>query len=70
MTVMSIFATQPEALKLAPVIRAFETEGRVEHITYVTGQHREMLDQVVGLFGNGGSPYRDGNAARRIMQPG
>ena len=51
MKVMSIFGTRPEAIKLAPVIRAFEAEYRAEHITCVTGQHREMLDQVLGLFG-------------------
>lgn len=51
MKVMSIFGTRPEAIKLAPVIRAFEADGRVEHISCVTGQHREMLDQVLGLFG-------------------
>lgn len=50
MKVMSIFGTRPEAIKLAPVIRAFESEPSVEHITCVTGQHREMLDQVLGLF--------------------
>lgn len=50
MKVMSIFGTRPEAIKLAPVIRAFELEPGVEHITCVTGQHREMLDQVLNLF--------------------
>lgn len=50
MKVMSIFGTRPEAIKLAPVIRAFDADDRVEHITCVTGQHREMLDQVLGLF--------------------
>ncbi|HVP85194.1 MAG TPA: UDP-N-acetylglucosamine 2-epimerase (non-hydrolyzing) [Rhizomicrobium sp.] len=50
MRVMTIFGTRPEAIKLAPVVLAFQNSGSVEHITCVTGQHREMLDQVLQTF--------------------
>lgn len=48
--VMAIYGTRPEAIKLAPVIREFQG-SHVEPIIAVTGQHREMLDQVNELFG-------------------
>ena len=50
--ILTIFGTRPEAIKLAPVIR--ELERHPEHIvsrTCATAQHREMLDQVLALFG-------------------
>jgi UDP-N-acetylglucosamine 2-epimerase (non-hydrolysing) len=43
--------TRPEAIKLAPVIRALEQAPDFEPIVVSTGQHREMLDQVARLFG-------------------
>jgi UDP-N-acetylglucosamine 2-epimerase (non-hydrolysing) len=43
--------TRPEAIKLAPVIRALEQASDFEPIVISTGQHREMLDQVARLFG-------------------
>jgi len=43
--------TRPEAIKLAPVIRALEQAPDFEPIVISTGQHREMLDQVARLFG-------------------
>ncbi|HXH49480.1 MAG TPA: UDP-N-acetylglucosamine 2-epimerase (non-hydrolyzing) [Terriglobia bacterium] len=49
--VLSIFGTRPEAIKVAPVIHKLQaTEGVVSRVC-VTGQHREMLDQVLDLFG-------------------
>jgi UDP-N-acetylglucosamine 2-epimerase (non-hydrolysing) len=46
-----VFGTRPEAIKLAPVIRRMsEQPGRFRTVTIVTAQHREMLDQVLGLF--------------------
>ncbi len=48
--VMSIFGTRPEAIKLAPIIQLLEKDSRFESIMVVTGQHREMLDQVLSLF--------------------
>lgn len=49
--VMTIYGTRPEAIKVAPVIKALEASGRFESLPVVTGQHREMLDQVNQLFG-------------------
>jgi UDP-N-acetylglucosamine 2-epimerase (non-hydrolysing) len=50
--VLSIFGTRPEAIKMAPVIRELGRYGReLESIVSVTAQHREMLDQVLDLFG-------------------
>ena len=47
-----IFGTRPEAIKLAPVIKRLrEQPSRFEPVTIVTAQHREMLDQVLSLFG-------------------
>lgn len=50
-TVLLVFGTRPEAIKLAPVVRRFkERHDRITTVVAVTGQHREMLDQVLGLF--------------------
>lgn len=49
--VISIFGTRPEAIKMAPVVRALEAHPAVESRVIVTAQHREMLDQVLALFG-------------------
>ena len=48
--VMSVFGTRPEAIKLAPIIQLLEKDSRFESLMIVTGQHREMLDQVLSLF--------------------
>ncbi len=48
--VMSIFGTRPEAIKMAPVVKAMTHDERFTPITVVTGQHREMLDQVLKIF--------------------
>lgn len=48
--IFSVFGTRPEAIKMAPVIRALLDDGRAECVTCVTGQHRQMLDQVLDLF--------------------
>lgn len=49
--VMTIFGTRPEAIKMAPVVKALEAAPDMEAIVTVTAQHREMLDQVLNLFG-------------------
>lgn len=49
--VMTVYGTRPEAIKVAPVIQAIEASRTLQGITVVTGQHREMLDQVNELFG-------------------
>lgn len=48
--ILSVFGTRPEAIKFAPVIRALQAAQNYESIVAVTGQHREMLDQVLDLF--------------------
>jgi UDP-N-acetylglucosamine 2-epimerase (non-hydrolysing) len=51
MKVLSVLGTRPEAIKMAPVIRELEKyPGDVEAKVCVTGQHRQMLDQMLGLF--------------------
>jgi len=47
---MTVYGTRPEAIKCAPVVKAIEASPDLEGITVVTGQHREMLDQVNDLF--------------------
>ena len=49
--VMTVYGTRPEAIKVAPVISALEANPNLESVTVVTGQHREMLDQVNEIFG-------------------
>lgn len=51
MKVMCIFGTRPEAIKMGPVVKALEAEDEMTCIVCVTGQHREMLDQVLTVFG-------------------
>lgn len=48
--VMSVFGTRPEAIKMAPVVKALSAADGIESIVCVTAQHREMLDQVLDLF--------------------
>ena len=50
--VLSLIGTRPEAIKMAPVVMAFKDEShRCQHYLCVTAQHREMVDQVLDLFG-------------------
>lgn len=49
--VLLVFGTRPEAIKMAPLVHEFKKHGDVfETLVCVTGQHREMLDQVLDLF--------------------
>ncbi|WP_307103564.1 non-hydrolyzing UDP-N-acetylglucosamine 2-epimerase [Arthrobacter globiformis] len=48
---MPIFGTRPEAIKMAPIVAALQQSEQFECVVTVTGQHREMLDQVNELFG-------------------
>lgn len=48
--VLSIFGTRPEAIKMAPVVKALEQADGIASKVLVTAQHRQMLDQVLGLF--------------------
>ncbi len=49
--IMTVFGTRPEAIKMAPLIKEIESRGGMSNITCVTAQHREMLDQVLEVFG-------------------
>ena len=49
--VLIAFGTRPEAIKMAPVVEAFRQDGSMDVVVAVTAQHREMLDQVLELFG-------------------
>jgi len=48
--IMTVYGTRPEAIKVAPVILALEASDAFESVAVVTGQHREMLDEVNALF--------------------
>lgn len=49
--VLVVFGTRPEAIKMAPLVKLLEADSRFESKVCVTAQHREMLDQVLELFG-------------------
>lgn len=48
--VLSVFGTRPEAIKMAPLVKELERRPNIESVVCVTAQHREMLDQVLGIF--------------------
>lgn len=50
MKVLTVFGTRPEAIKMCPVIKAIRQEQGIECIVCLTGQHREMLNQVMDIF--------------------
>ena len=63
--VMLVFGTRPEAIKMAPLVKAFEDDiVHFSTVVCVTGQHRDMLDQELNIFGI--KPQYDLD----IMQPG
>ena len=49
--VLSVFGTRPEAIKMAPLVNLLKQQPQIDSRVCVTGQHREMLDQVLQLFG-------------------
>lgn len=48
--IMLVFGTRPEAIKMCPLVNELKTRKNIETIVCVTGQHRQMLDQVLGAF--------------------
>ncbi len=50
MKVLSIIGTRPEAIKMAPIIQALAVSNHIESCVCVTGQHRQMLDNILTLF--------------------
>lgn len=61
--VMSVFGTRPEAIKMCPLVKELEKHNEIESIVCLTGQHREMLQQVIDIFGTNVKYNLD------IMQP-
>lgn len=49
-TVLTVFGTRPEAIKMAPLVKAIEQSNKLKSVVCVTAQHRQMLDQVLDLF--------------------
>ena len=48
--IMLIFGTRPEAIKMCPLVRELNTRQGIQTLVCVTGQHRQMLDQVLQIF--------------------
>ena len=48
--IMLVFGTRPEAIKMCPVVKELKSRDNFQTIVCVTGQHREMLDQVLETF--------------------
>ncbi len=49
--IMLVFGTRPEAIKMCPLVNELKTRKNIETVVCVTGQHRQMLDQVLSVFG-------------------
>lgn len=50
-TIMVVFGTRPEAIKMCPLVKELRKRTGIKTVVCVTGQHRQMLDQVLGYFG-------------------
>lgn len=61
--VMSVFGTRPEAIKMCPLVLELQKTPEIESVVCLTGQHRQMLDQVMEIFGI------QGNYDLEIMRP-
>lgn len=48
--IMLVFGTRPEAIKMCPLVSELKTRSNIQTIVCVTGQHRQMLDQVLDTF--------------------
>ena len=49
-TIMLVFGTRPEAIKMCPLVNELKQRDKINTIVTVTGQHRKMLDQVLDIF--------------------
>ncbi|MGF7058860.1 non-hydrolyzing UDP-N-acetylglucosamine 2-epimerase [Brassicibacter mesophilus] len=49
--VLTVFGTRPEAVKMAPIVKKLNQNENIDHKICVTAQHRQMLDQVLDVFG-------------------
>ncbi len=50
-TILLVFGTRPEAIKMCPLVNELKSRGKFNVTVCVTGQHRQMLDQVLEAFG-------------------
>ena len=50
MKVMCVFGTRPEAIKMCPLVKELKSRPQLQTLVCVTGQHRQMLDQVLSAF--------------------
>ena len=50
MKILIVFGTRPEAIKMAPLVHMLRAQPSLTVTVCVTAQHRQMLDQVLGLF--------------------
>jgi len=66
--VMTIYGTRPEAIKMAPIVAGLRASSHLAVTVVVTGQHREMLDQVNELFGIRPAHDLDIIAARQSLE--
>ena len=48
--VMLVFGTRPEAIKMCPLVNELKIRNNIQTVVCVTGQHRQMLDQVLDAF--------------------
>ena len=48
--VISVFGTRPDTIKMAPLVALLDKDESFEHIVCVTGQHREMVKQILEVF--------------------
>lgn len=48
--IMLIFGTRPEAIKMCPLVKELKRRSSIQTFVCVTGQHRQMLDQVLNVF--------------------
>lgn len=51
MKVLTVFGTRPEAIKMCPLVLKLQDNKNIESVVCLTGQHREMLTQVMDAFG-------------------
>ena len=50
MKIMSVFGTRPEAVKMCPLIKKMQEYKEIKSVVCLTGQHEEMLQQVIDIF--------------------
>ena len=50
MKVMCVFGTRPEAIKMCPLVKELKSRPQLQTLVCVSGQHRQMLDQVLSAF--------------------